>query len=138
MVMEHARQMPEQVPALPFEMAALRATEAVGDLVAAGTTPTIKDVAAYLGVDHSTASRMVASAERHGLVLRTQDTADRRRITLHLSDKGEVVIDEIPQLRVQVLAEALHDWNDHDVMEFRHLLERFRLSIDAIGPERLP
>lgn len=138
MVMEHARQMPAQVPALPFEIAALRATEAVGDLAAGGTTPTIKDVATYLGVDHSTASRMVASAERHGLVERTPDTSDRRRITLNLSDKGEVVIEEIPQLRVQVLAEALHEWDDHDITEFRHLLERFRLTLDAIGVERLP
>lgn len=131
MVMEHARHMPEDVPALPFDLAALRATEAVKELAAAGTSPTIKDVAAYHGLDHSTASRMVALAERQGLVERGAGCIDRRRVELTLTDKGQQVVQEIPQFRVQVLGEALQEWEDRDISLFRQMLERFRLSIDS-------
>lgn len=137
MVMEHAKAV-GQVPTIAIDMAALRATEAVGHLVASGVVPTIKDVALYQGIDQSTASRMVASAQRHGLIHRGHDPADRRRTTLSLTTEGTHLIEEIPRLRVQVLAEALQEWQDAEVSDFRALLERFRVNIDAIGPERLP
>jgi DNA-binding MarR family transcriptional regulator len=130
MVIRHMQQMPEGVPQLPFEVAALRAAEAVAELEAPGSAPTIKDLAEYHGVDHSTASRMVATAERQGLVERTTDAQDRRRVTLALTAPGRQAVEEMPFLRSRFLDAAMSDWTDSDVTAFRHLFERFRLCVD--------
>ena len=56
---------------------------------------TLNEVAAELFVDKSTASRVVRSLERDGLVARSPDPEDRRALRLSLTPEGEVILSRI-------------------------------------------
>jgi DNA-binding MarR family transcriptional regulator len=129
MVLAHQRALPHGAAAFPYDVAIMRATEAVSELADEGS-PTIKDVAAYLGLEHSTTSRALTAAEHSGLVLRSHDEVDRRKVSLHLTPKGADLVREIPAMRQQFLDGAMTDWADDDVSELCALLERFRVTID--------
>ncbi len=61
-----------------------------------------------------TASRMVDSLVREGLIERVADTQDRRAVRLSATEKGRRVIVEACDRRVEVLREALVDLNEDE------------------------
>lgn len=64
-------------------------------------------VAAFLGVTMPTASAMVDRLARAGHVLASNSAADRRRATLHISDSGKVLLDQVRAETRQELASRL-------------------------------
>ena len=125
-VTDLAHSAPAVMPGLPYDFAALRVTESVARL----DSPTIKDVAADLGVDHSTTSRAVAGAQRQGLIKRSAHPTDRRQVLLALTDQGAKISEELPALRQHMLDESLHDWSAAEISQVREFLERFRLVLE--------
>jgi DNA-binding MarR family transcriptional regulator len=91
----------------------------------ASSDPSVNGVAAVLRVDASTASRFVERAVSAGLVVKSVDTADRRRTSLALAPAGHTQLVELRQLRVDFLAELTHDWEPADVAHLIALLDRF-------------
>ena len=125
-VADLAHSAPVIMPGFPYDFAALRVTESVARL----GTPTIKDVAADCGVDHSTTSRAVASAQRQGLLTRTTHPDDRRQVMLSLTEQGQQISEQMPALRQHMLDESLHDWSAQELSQFREFLERFRVVLE--------
>jgi DNA-binding MarR family transcriptional regulator len=82
---------------------------------AAGPEVTVGDVAAFLDVAPSTASRLVDRAEMAGLVSRVPSGVNSRRIAIVLTDKGSDLQQRAYRARVGWLGERLHDWSDLDV-----------------------
>src|SRR3954452_9888128 len=72
-------------------------------LRALGPTPA-GVLAARIGVTASTGTRLVARLVRGGWVERRSEPADRRLITLELSDKGVHLVDQTRLRREQALA----------------------------------
>ena len=56
---------------------------------------TIAYVAARLGLKHNSAVELVDRSEREGLLLRTVDMRDKRRILLQVTRKGENILNQL-------------------------------------------
>lgn len=124
------------IPALrhPVDLAKVMACLAVSDLQGLSEPPgpvTVKDVALALGLEHSTASRLLAEAESEGLVHRATDPNDRRRTAISLTPTGDVVVSQSSAIRAWAIDLMLAEWNPSDLATFAELIERFTATIDA-------
>ncbi|HEV2780319.1 MAG TPA: MarR family transcriptional regulator [Actinophytocola sp.] len=86
---------------------------------------TVSSIAAALGVDQPRASRLVARAVDDGLVARTADQADGRRVLLTLTRAGAEQLARVHRFRRALFAEAMADWSPRQVATFARLLTRF-------------
>ena len=57
----------------------------------------LNDLAANLNLDKSTVSRLVDNLVNQGMVVRKTDRADRRFVTLRLTEHGESICQEVEQ-----------------------------------------
>ncbi len=94
----------------------------------------IKDVAAFLDLEHSTASRLMTELEADGLIERGVDPEDRRRTTIRLSAAGLSLVDGLSEVRRWVMTRVLDGWDDQELSRLVSDLERV---IDQFH-ERLP
>ncbi len=92
-------------------------------------TVTVKDVAAALTLEHSTASRLLADTEALGLLRRASDPQDRRRTSVSLTPTGQHVVEQIVAIRNWALSEVLADWQDADLLRFAELIEGFTQAL---------
>jgi DNA-binding MarR family transcriptional regulator len=86
---------------------------------------TVGAVAERLGIDPSTASRLVGHAIDAGFVARRPSPRDARRANLQLTDAGHRLKAVADRFRRAYLAELLADWTDAERAEFARLLTRF-------------
>lgn len=86
---------------------------------------TVSSVAGALGVDQPRASRLVARAVDAGLVTRTADQLDGRRVLLTLTKRGTEHAASVHRFRQAVFAEAMAGWTPRQVSTFARLLSRF-------------
>jgi DNA-binding MarR family transcriptional regulator len=112
------------------DLAKVLACVALRELFQDQPTVAVKDLAAHLQLEHSTASRLMGEAEEEGLVVRTADPSDRRRTTVALTETGERVVDGATAAQSAFLSILLSDWPDTDVAELARLLERLRHTVE--------
>ncbi|WP_269499682.1 MarR family winged helix-turn-helix transcriptional regulator [Castellaniella sp. S9] len=75
-----------------------------------------------LEMDRSTIADLAARLERHGLVVRTQDEADRRRYVLRLTPAGRATLRDL-QPRVDAVEDAMTQaLSATEVADLRRLL----------------
>ncbi|HEU5156953.1 MAG TPA: MarR family winged helix-turn-helix transcriptional regulator [Streptosporangiaceae bacterium] len=86
---------------------------------------TVGSVAELLGIDPSTASRLVGHAIDAGFIARRPSPRDARRANLQLTDAGRRLKAVADRFRRAYLAELLADWNEGERAEFARLLSRF-------------
>lgn len=84
----------------------------------------VSEVAAFLGIDASTASRTVESAVSAGHLDRRTSDVDRRRTALRVTPAGADVLERALAIRRTLLAELTADWSDRDINDLTNLLER--------------
>lgn len=82
-------------------------------------------VARALGVEHSTASRLVDRAVRGGFVVRSASPGDARRAALTLTPAGRALHERAAAFRRDRLAEVVAGWPAADVEALAGLLDRF-------------
>ncbi len=124
------------IPALQrtVDVAKVAACLAVGDLEAlddSAVPASVKDVAAALSLEHSTASRLLVETEAEGLIARTVDPRDRRRTVVHLTDTGRAVVAQSVSIRTWAMDAFLSDWSARELRDFTELVEKFSASIAA-------
>ena len=90
----------------------LRVLRAVEQRQQAGSGASIRDVAEYLAVEHSTASRLVTSAVEAGLLTKTSAGDDQRRRELVLTDVACNALATVTDRRRELVAETVADWPD--------------------------
>lgn len=112
------------------DLAKVMACVALRELAQDQATVAVKDLAAHLQLEHSTASRLMGEAEDEGLVVRTADPADRRRTTVALTETGQRVVDGATDAQTAFLSILLTDWPDADVAQLARLLERLRHTVE--------
>jgi DNA-binding MarR family transcriptional regulator len=102
----------------------LRALRAVEQCQRLGAGASVRDVADYMAVEHSTASRTVAAVVAAGLLTKTSAADDQRRCVLVLTDVGRKALATVTDRRRELVAETIADWADTDVDQLVTLLDR--------------
>lgn len=110
------------------DAAKVLACTAIAELQESGA-PTVSAVAEALGLEHSTASRLLTESESEGLLVRGQDPADRRRTVVELTADGKALVADSTQIRRWLLCGVLTDWGTGDIERMAELLERFEASL---------
>lgn len=105
-------------------MSVLRALRAVEHREHAGAGASIGDVAEYMAVEHSTASRLVGRLVESGLLEKSSATEDQRRCVLILTDLGRRELDDVTDCRRQMVAETVTGWPVSDLETLLKLLDR--------------
>lgn len=105
-------------------LSTLRTLRAVEQRENAGLGASIGDVAEYMVVEHSTASRTVTAAVNAGLLTKTLAAEDQRRCVLVLTDEGRAALADVTERRREMVAETVADWPDADVENLVDLLQR--------------
>ncbi len=91
----------------------------------------IRDVAEYVAVEHSTASRTVGAAVAAGLLTKTSATDDQRRCVLVLSEVGREALARVTDRRRDLVAETIADWPEADVETLVDLLDRLTERLEG-------
>jgi DNA-binding MarR family transcriptional regulator len=121
----------------PADLSRFMVCGAVAKLGLGAEPVTVKDVAALLQLEHSTASRMVSDAEAEGLLERRPHPTDRRSTDLVLTEAGHGAAIEFQETRLAIAAQLLGRWSTDDVETFADLLQRFVTEVgDACRPAR--
>ena len=102
----------------------LRVLRAVEQAQSVGEGASIGDVAEYMAVEHSTASRTVAPVVAAGLLTKTVAAEDQRRCVLVLTDSGRTALSTVTDRRRELVADVVADWADEDVDALVTLLDR--------------
>jgi DNA-binding MarR family transcriptional regulator len=117
------------------EMSSVLVVEACARAQEAGAQASVGEVAAFLDVEPSTASRLVDRAARTGLVTRTASSDDGRRSALVLTDTGHALRAKAVAGRRGWLDDVVQDWSEPELRSFSVALGRFA---DAVGDRTPP
>jgi len=98
----------------------------------ADASPSISDIATRLAVEHSTASRSVDAAVRHGLLSKHTCEHDMRRTRLKLSARGRSVLSKTSARRKQLLGTVTEGWPDQDLARLITLLDTLLAGFDRL------
>lgn len=90
---------------------------------------TVGAVAERLGIDPSTASRLVADAVRDGYLVRSASAHDARRVRLGLTEAGRVLVDASRRFQRQVFLDATATWSEAERVEFARSFVRFAEAV---------
>ncbi|GAA4209930.1 MarR family transcriptional regulator [Streptosporangium oxazolinicum] len=112
-------------PRRPVHMSNVMVVHAVHKLSLDVPEVTVGAVAEQLGVDPSTASRLVNDAVCAGFVEREESAVDARRARLVLSERGRRVLEVVVRHRRAYLDGLMADWDEPDREVFARLLGRF-------------
>lgn len=113
-----------------------RATYGVLDTVDTYGPLRMSDLAIHQGVDVSTVSRQVATAQQHGLIDRSPDPSDGRATRLVLSPSGLRTLDLYRRERRRLVEAVLSTWEPADREQLVDLLERLNEDLARVsGPQ---
>ena len=101
----------------------------MGDGVRQGT------LAARLGIEGPSVVRLIDQLEGEGLVIRREDATDRRAKTLHLTARGEAMVDRIEGVLNEVRARLLARVEERDVETALAVLRAVEAELLRAEPE---
>ena len=87
-------------------------------------------LAARLGVEPPTVTKMLRRLEACGLAQRSQDPADARSFRVHLTESGRALEESIARCWAQTEETALAGMSAEERLTFRRLLIRVRSNLD--------
>jgi len=106
----------------------LRSVERLG----ASQSVSIRDVAEWLGIEHSTASRAVDTAVRAGLLNRLACVDDRRKAVLTLTQSGVAILEKASQQRQDFLSLVTEGWETSEIERLLLLLGRLNDDFEQV------
>jgi DNA-binding MarR family transcriptional regulator len=116
------------------EMSSVLVVEACARAESDTAEVTVGDVAAFLDVEPSTASRLVERAATAGLVRRMASTVNGRRAALGLTDAGHALRARATAARLGWLGGVVADWPAEDLHALGSALTRFADAVTASPP----
>jgi DNA-binding MarR family transcriptional regulator len=90
-----------------------------------GLAATPFELSKALGIDTGLMTRMLDKLETKDLLQRSRSLEDRRVVNLALTEKGEEVAAQIPEIAPDVLNAHLKNFNKTEFEELRRLLRKF-------------
>ena len=109
----------------------LRVLRAVEQCEISGRGASVGDVAEYMAVEHSTASRSVGALVAAGMLSKTLAAEDQRRCVLVLTDTGRGVLSTVTSRRREMVADVVAGWPDDDVDALVTLLDRLAVDFEV-------
>jgi DNA-binding MarR family transcriptional regulator len=113
------------------ELSTILVVQAVQVAEQTGREVTVGGVAAQLGVDPSTASRLVAQSVQAGFLRRVTSQVDGRARSLALSEAGHALAVNAARYQRAVFDAATSGWIETEKQEFARLFVRFAEFIVA-------
>lgn len=110
-----------------IELAAHDITHAQGSIVLmlhSGHYSTAAELARELYIDSASITRMLDRLEKRGLIIRMPRGDDRRVINLKLSDEGNKLASQLPNLYGAVLSRNFSDFSAEEVATLKTLLRK--------------
>ncbi len=90
--------------------------------IAERSTPTMSDVAEYLKIAPPTATSLINTFVKEGMIERVEDPKDRRRVRLILSKKGIHLLDQAMKMREHAFSRVMASLSDRDCHELARIL----------------
>jgi len=89
------------------------------------------DLAEYLRIDPSTATRAVQRLIKDNLAERVQHPGDGRVVRIAATERGRRIHEEVNDRRRAILFSVMNDFEPEERFALADLMERFTLSVDA-------
>jgi DNA-binding MarR family transcriptional regulator len=89
------------------------------------------DLAEYLRIDPSTATRAVQRLIKDNLAERVQHAGDGRVVAIAATERGRRIHAEVNDRRRAILFAVMNDFEPEERFALADLMERFTLSVDA-------
>jgi DNA-binding MarR family transcriptional regulator len=108
--------------------------EAVHALAGSGRPTSVNDVAREVGVDQSGASRMIAHAERLGLVTRRPAARVGEASSVMVTAAGDDLLRQAHAWQDDVARSLTADWSEDEIRTFSTLMDRLvraQAAVDA-------
>jgi DNA-binding MarR family transcriptional regulator len=83
------------------------------------------ELSKLLGIDTGLMTRMLDKLETKGLLERSRSVDDRRVVNLTLTQKGEAITAQVPDIAPQVMNARLRKFTKAEFNELRRLLNKF-------------
>ena len=93
----------------------------------------VSELARFMGLDVSTASRHTRQLQDGGYLARTGDPDDRRAFQVRLTRRGRAALDQAMRARAVVVDRATADWPDDDRATLTTLMTRLADSLDRLA-----
>ena len=101
------------------------------ELLVAVETCRMGDLAEYLRIDPSTATRAVQRLIKDDLAERVQHAGDGRVVAIAATERGRRIHGEVNDRRRAILFAVMNDFDPEERVALADLMERFTLSVDA-------
>ena len=96
-----------------------------------GIATTAKDICTELSHDSGALARVIDQLSERGLVERTRDLEDRRKVELRLTDLGRQSVEAVIPAVVDVMNWTISDFTREETEELLRLLTKFNASMEA-------
>jgi DNA-binding MarR family transcriptional regulator len=101
------------------------------ELLVAVETCRMGDLAEYLRIDPSTATRAVQRLIKDNLAERVEHAGDGRVVAIAATERGRRIHGEVNDRRRAILFAVMNDFDPEERVALADLMERFTLSVDA-------
>ena len=95
----------------------------------------IKTIAERCGLAITSLTTMLERMEKSGLIIRQQDSGDKRKILIFLTDKAKALKEDYDAISDRMSAIFYQGFTEEEIRNFEEHLERIRLNLEGWQPE---
>jgi mobile rSAM pair MarR family regulator len=95
----------------------------------------IKTISERCGLAITSLTTMLERMEKSGLIIRQQDSGDKRKTLLFLTDKAKALKEDYDAISDRMSAIFYQGFTEDEIRNFEEYLERIRLNLEGWQPE---
>lgn len=95
----------------------------------------IKTISERCGLAITSLTTMLERMEKSGLIIRQQDSGDKRKILIFLTDKAKALKEDYDAVSDRMSAIFYQGFTEEEIRNFEEHLERIRLNLEGWQPE---
>lgn len=95
----------------------------------------IKTIAERCGLAITSLTTMLERMEKTGLIIRQQDSGDKRKTLIFLTDKAKALKEDYDAVSDRMSAIFYQGFTEEEIRNFEEHLERIRLNLEGWQPE---
>jgi DNA-binding MarR family transcriptional regulator len=95
----------------------------------------IKTIAERCGLAITSLTTMLERMEKSGLIIRQQDSGDKRKTLIFLTDKAKALKEDYDAVSDRMSTIFYQGFTEEEIRNFEEHLERIRLNLEGWQPE---
>ena len=95
----------------------------------------IKTISERCGLAITSLTTMLERMEKSGLIIRQQDSGDKRKILIFLTDKAKAMKEDYDAVSDRMSTIFYQGFTEEEIRNFEEHLERIRLNLEGWQPE---